>query len=346
MWVIALRDLQMRRRRFVVAVIAVGLVFAITLLLDGFTQSLHNEVDRTVHAFDADSWLVPAGSSGPFTPDHLVSATAATRATVHGARSVWPILALGTSITKDDGGDPVNVNVIGTAERIPLQSGRWAVGPGEVVANDDLGVGIGRTLTISKHRFTVVGRTAHLRYFAGTNSLFLPIDVAQRVFVFGSPLATGFVVRGAVRGPLPRAVTAMTNAEVITSLRRPVKVASSTIGFVDILLWIVAAGIIGTILYMTSVERLRDFAALKAIGARNGQLFVGIAAQALVLSIASGLVAWVGAQLLAPVFPIIVEIPIRSYPLTMGVAIAVGLLGSVAGVRRAMTIDPALAFGG
>ena len=78
MWVIALRDLQMRRRRFIVAVIAVGLVFGITLLLDGFVASLSNEVDRTVRAFHADSWLVPAGSSGPFTPDHLVAESAAT----------------------------------------------------------------------------------------------------------------------------------------------------------------------------------------------------------------------------------------------------------------------------
>jgi putative ABC transport system permease protein len=69
-------------------------------------------------------------------------------------------------------------------------------------------------------------------------------------------------------------------------------------------------------------------------------------AQALVLSCASALVAWIAAKLLAPAFPMIVEIPLNSYPLTLAVAIAVGLLGSVAGVRRAMAIDPALAFGG
>ena len=65
MWLIAFRDLQMRRRRFAVAILAVGLVFGITLMLDGFDHSLTNEVRRTVGAFKADSWLVPSGSTGP-----------------------------------------------------------------------------------------------------------------------------------------------------------------------------------------------------------------------------------------------------------------------------------------
>jgi putative ABC transport system permease protein len=343
MWVIALRDLQMRRRRFVVAVIAVGLVFGITLLLDGFTHSINNEIRRTVGAFHANTWLVSAGSSGPFTPDHLVAEAVAQPARTRTV-DVSPVLALSTSISTP-GGSRVRVNVIGTNEPVHLQDGRWPSGPHEVVANDDLGVGLGRSLTISNQRFKVVGRTAHLRYFAGTNVLFLPLQVEQRVFVYGQPLATGFVVHGPLN-VVPHGLITMSNAAVMSSLRQPVKAAASTIGFLDILLWIVAAGIMGTILYMTSLERLRDFAALKAIGARNSQVFSGIAVQALVLSIAAGLLAWIVSRLLAPVFPMIVEIPLRSYPLTLAVAIAVGLLGSVAGVRKAMATDPALAFGG
>src|SRR5271168_1831358 len=71
MWLIAFRDLQMRRRRFMVAILAVGLVFGITQILDGFTHSINNEVRRTVAAFGSDSWLVATGSAGPFTADHL-----------------------------------------------------------------------------------------------------------------------------------------------------------------------------------------------------------------------------------------------------------------------------------
>ena len=212
----------MRRRRFMVAVVAVGLVFGITLLLDGFTSAIRNEVTRTVDVFDATSWLVPSGSAGPFTPDHLVNDHAAASAATAGRR-VTPILALATTITKN--GSLVNVNVIGTAEPLKLQSGRWPRASDEVVANDDLGVAVGKQITLSKRQFTVVGRTAHLRYFAGTNILFLRLPDAQRVFVFGQPLATGFVVRGAPPAAVPAGLATLSNAEVIASLRRPIKVA-------------------------------------------------------------------------------------------------------------------------
>jgi putative ABC transport system permease protein len=166
------------------------------------------------------------------------------------------------------------------------------------------------------------------------------------VFLVGQPLATGFTVRGSLPQHLPSGLVSMSNRAVVESLRRPIRVASSAINLLDFLLWIIAAAIIGTILYMSSLERLRDFAALKAIGARNRQVFVGVAAQAIVLSISAGVVALIASRLLAPLFPIKIEIPAHSYPLTIGVAVGVGLLGSIAGVRKAMAIDPALAFGG
>ena len=67
MWRIALRDLQWRRRRFVIAVLATSLVFGMTLLMAGADASLHNEGRRIVAALGADAWLVAGGASGPFT---------------------------------------------------------------------------------------------------------------------------------------------------------------------------------------------------------------------------------------------------------------------------------------
>jgi putative ABC transport system permease protein len=299
----------MRRRRFVVAVLAVGLVFGITLLLDGFNNAINSEVERTIAAFRADSWLVPSGSSGPFTADHLAAEDSET-ALVHSAPSVRlvGVFALTTELDKGRGGF-VGVNVVGVSQPVALRSGRWPRTSRELVANDDLSVGIGRSVTISRRQFTVVGETAHLRYFVGTNVVFMRLVDAQQLFVFGQHVVSGFAVYGAIPGALPKGLVVMTNAQVITSLRRPVKVAASTIAYLDILLWIVAAGIIGTILYMTSLERLRDFAALKAIGARSNQVVIGIAAQALTLAAASAVVAWLAAKVLAPVFPIPVEIP-------------------------------------
>ncbi len=328
-----------------IALVAVGLVFGITLVLDGVSSSITNEVQRTVAEFHADSWLVPKGGSGPFTADHLAPQDAANSLGRTGsAAKAFPMFALTTTIKQS--GRTVNVNIVGVSQPVPLSAGRWPRSDHEVVANDDLGVGIGQSITVSGRRFTVVGQTAHLRYFAGNSMLFMRLAAVQGLFVYGQPIASGFAVHGVLAGPPPKGLVVMTNAQVRQSLLNPVSDASSMITYMDVLLWIVAAGIIGTILYMTSLERLRDFAALKALGARTRQLVTGIGVQALVLSVASAAIAWVVAAVLGPFFPIPAEIPFRSYPLILVVAIIVGLLSSVAGVRKAIAIDPALAFGG
>src|SRR3954451_13318603 len=74
---IALRDLQWRRRRFLIGVIATGLVFALALLITGMGASFHNEVRRTVKTIGADAWVVPKGGSGPFTASNAVPASTA-----------------------------------------------------------------------------------------------------------------------------------------------------------------------------------------------------------------------------------------------------------------------------
>ena len=49
----ALRDLQWRRRRFVIAMAGVALVFAMGLIMTGLSESFSLEVDRTLDAVGA-----------------------------------------------------------------------------------------------------------------------------------------------------------------------------------------------------------------------------------------------------------------------------------------------------
>src|SRR4029453_1977479 len=80
MWRVALRDLQWRRRRFVIAVLATSLVFGMTLLMTGATATLYHEGRRIVAALGADAWLVADGASGPFTTSTPTPAAAADQA--------------------------------------------------------------------------------------------------------------------------------------------------------------------------------------------------------------------------------------------------------------------------
>ena len=85
---------------------------------------------------------------------------------------------------------------------------------------------------------------------------------------------------------------------------------------------------------------------MKATGAGNTPLLAGLALQALVLSAAAAAVAVVLARPLEAGFPFNIEIPSSAYVVLLVVALVVGFVASMAGLRRAVRVDPAVAFGG
>src|SRR4029077_11624063 len=62
----ALRDLQWRRRRFIIAIVGTGVVFAMTLVLTGLANGFTVEAHDTVDDAGVDHWMIPSGAAGPF----------------------------------------------------------------------------------------------------------------------------------------------------------------------------------------------------------------------------------------------------------------------------------------
>ena len=67
MLAITFRVLIYRYRQFLIAVVGAGVVFAMALLLTGMANSFRVEVDNTVESVGAEAWVLPDGSTGPFT---------------------------------------------------------------------------------------------------------------------------------------------------------------------------------------------------------------------------------------------------------------------------------------
>jgi putative ABC transport system permease protein len=347
MWIVAFRDLEARRRRVAIGVVATALVFAITLLLAGVSAAMKNEIRRTVGSLRVDAWVLPKGVTGPFTSWRtLAAARASDVAREPGVTAAAPVVLFRqttrTPAIKD-------VNVIGyepgSLGGPPIASGRSLAHDGEIIVDRKLGKHIGEVVTLTGKPFHVVGITHGLTYFAGIPATFVTLHDAQRLVYEGAPFATAIVTRG-VPKQLPADLTAVDNAHVRSDLARPVRQAASTIGFLNILLWIIAAGIIGAILYMSALERIRDFAVMKATGASNRFVTSVLGTQAVVLAVASAVIALVVSLALQPLVPMSVEVPASAYALLFVVAIVVGLVASIAGLRRAVSVDPALAFGG
>ncbi len=342
----SLRDLQWRRRRFAIGIVATGLVFALALVITGISSSFRNEVTRTVKTFDADAWIVPVDASGPFTTSGAfpttVEAAVAAQPGVHAAAPV-AVLHFAVHTPELHGLNVIGV-VPGATGAPKVRRGHELSAPGQLALDASLGLQLGDILRIATTDFTVVGETSGVTYFAGQPVGFVSLADAQRLACLGQPLASAVVTRG-VPARAPGGFRVMRDSEVKADLHRPLGNASQTIDLVRVLLWLVAAGIIGSIVYLQAIERSRDFAVMKATGTTNRALMGGLAVQATVLSAFSAVVAVVLAQLLKPLVAMRVEIPWSAYVLLPLVAIVVGLLASFTGLRRTEAVDPALAFG-
>src|ERR1700721_773319 len=66
MLITALRDMQWRRWRFVIAIVVTGLVFAMTLVLTGLANGFRVEDERPVASLGGDMFLIKSGATGPF----------------------------------------------------------------------------------------------------------------------------------------------------------------------------------------------------------------------------------------------------------------------------------------
>ena len=191
----------------------------------------------------------------------------------------------------------------------------------------------------------MVGTVSGQRLYAGLPVVYIPLEDAQSMAAFGQPVATAFLYP-APPTTVPAGLKTMSNSEVKTDVLRPLQDAMSSIAFVRVLLWIVAATIIGSLLYLQATERTRDFAVFKATGTSTVDIGAGLALQAVVLSLAAAVLAALLATVLAPLFPMPVEIPTSAFLLLPIVTVTVGLLASLIALRRTATVQPALAFGG
>jgi putative ABC transport system permease protein len=325
--------------------VATGLVFGITLLLAGISSGFHNEVDRTVASFHADSWIVPNSAPGPFTTSATFpAAVAAQVAKSPGVREADPMVV--TSLTLRSA-TPTAIFVMGTAIGgigPKATTGRDARHSGELVVDSTLGKDIGQNLEVSGHEFRVVGTYKGNTVFAGEPTAVMPIEDAWAISFASQPLATSVITRGQPSSA-PIGFHIVTPSGAAADLARPVQSSTGTIGFLSVLLWIVAGGIIGSIVYLTVIERARDFAVLKATGFASFSLFLSLAIEAIVIAIAAAVVATVMAIALHGVLTLGVEISLSTYAALFGIAVVVGVLASLVGLRRAIGVDPALAFG-
>ncbi|MGI9125051.1 MAG: ABC transporter permease [Mycobacterium sp.] len=340
----ALRDLQWRKRRFVIAIVGTGLVFAMTLVLTGLANGFRVEATRTVDSLGVDAFLVKNGATGPFLGS---SAFPANKLQVPGVQTAVPLVY--GSATMPAGESARSGTVFGAPEKGPgmpaVKEGRPPSEPHETSVSSTMDQPIGATIEVGGRNLQVVGIVDDSTALAGQPNVFLTVAGAQKLLFSGQQLISSIGVVGVPeRAPSGFKLVGRTGA--IDDLLRALSGARQAMSLMAGLLWVVAGMIVGSMIYMSALERTRDFAVFKAVGVPTRSILAGLAMQAIIVAVLSALLGGVLSVLLGPLFPMRVDIPRIAFILLPIVAITIGVLASLAGLRRAVVVDPAMAFGG
>ena len=184
-----------------------------------------------------------------------------------------------------------------------LQDGTLPTVLDEAAIDDSSGVAAGETIEMGGNTYTVTGRTDGTTMFAGMPIVFLPIESAQAVLYREQPLAAAVLLDGEPSA-VPEGFHTLDNEAIAVDALRPLERAVSSVNMIRVLLWLVAALIIGTMTYLSALERRRDVAVLKAVGASTRQLGTSIALQGALVALLAAVVAAGLQVLVVPVFPL------------------------------------------
>jgi putative ABC transport system permease protein len=122
--------------------------------------------------------------------------------------------------------------------------------------------------------------------------------------------------------------------------------ASKQILMFLIILAIVSAAIVAFIIYTMTMNKVREIAVLKLIGAKNLTIAAMIMQQAIGLGLIGFMVGKMAATLWAPVFPKYVLLLTGDAVKGLFIVMAICIIASTIAIRAALKIDPATAIGG
>lgn len=376
---LAWRDVRHNLFRFALTCFGLSLLLSVVMAMIGIYRGIVVEALAVARGHGIDVWVVEANTRGPFAeasriPGDIREAIARL-AGVEAAGAVTYQLA-----EANYRHGKVRLYVIGYEPGRPggppeIVAGR-NVGKShyEIVLDERSRIPIGERIGLGRTLFTVVGHTRGQVGSGGDPTAFMTLLDAQKLqFDLAPPAARIQAARGApdasrdtvnavlARVATPHAsadvvadaarrwkhLTAMTQAEQEEILTRSlVNRARQQIGMFTVILLTVTTVVIALIIYTMTMEKLKQIATLKLIGAPDRTIVGMIIQQSLALGLIGFLVGAGVVSFAKDHFPRRVILEADNILSLGGVVVIVCLLASMLGVRAALKIDPATALGG
>ena len=375
---LALKDIRHGLFRFVLTCFGLGLLMTVVLAMIGIYNGLVADALAVVEAPAADVWVVEAGTKGPFAEASSIPAdsrdTVARMPGVAEAGAInyqtieAPFLdrALRLYIIGYETGRPGGPQVI--AEGRGIGTSHF-----ELVADRKTGLVLGDTIRLGRNRFTVVGLVEGAMNSGGDPAVYMTLADAMALQTELAPAdqrvqaarGAGAVKSASVAAVIVR-ITPGADVDLLTATLRQwkhlaalsqieqenillasvVDKARRQIGLFLGILLAVSAVVIALIIYTMTMEKLKQIATLKLIGAPDRTIIGLIVQQSLILGTAGWGIGLVLILLVKDVFPRRVVLEPFNVAVLAGIIVVVCLAASGLGVRAALKVDPATALGG
>ena len=366
---LAFRNLFQNKTRLVISVGGVALALLLMLSLDAIFTGVERQVTAYIEHSGADVWVSQADVRNMHMASSSLPDSIARKVEyVPGVDSVTPILYLTNNVVS--GEERSLAYIIGLPENAEfggpwsISSGQGLPGEGETILDRNIaeksGIGLGDEVEILGREFEVTGLSE------GTSSpvnsvAFISKDDFEEMrgsydnFSFllvkvrngESPAAVAARIQAQVRD-----VTAQTREDFATQERQVVKdMSTDVITIMNMIGFLIGLAVMALTVYTSTLSRRPEYGMLKALGARNTDLYLTVLTQAMLSVILGFLFGLIITLLLTVVVPIVgsnlaLEVS-RSSILRVGsVSLVIAAISAMIPIRQIAGLDPAMVFRG
>lgn len=366
---LAFRNLFQNKARLVISVGGVALALLLILSLDAVFTGVERQVTAYIENSGADIWV----SQEDVFNMHMASSSLPDSVArkikfVPGVDSATPIHYLTNNVVA---GDERNLAyIIGLPEGTEfggpwsISSGRSLPAEGEVIINRNVagksGIALGDEVEILGEEFEVVG------FSEGTSSLVNSVAfISMKDFenMRGSYDTISFLLVKVSDGESPqvvaarieaqvRDVTAQTRDEFSAQERKVIKdMSTDVITIMNLIGFLIGLAVMALTVYTSTLSRRKEYGMLKAIGARNRDLYFTVLAQA-ILSVTLGFLFGLTITfLLSLTIPylgssLVLEVSRVSLLKVSSVSLVIAAISAMLPIRQIAGLDPAMVFRG
>lgn len=366
---LAFRNLFQNKIRLVISVGGVALALLLILSLDAIFAGVEKQITAYINHSGADIFVSQlnvrnmhmASSSLPITKVNAVES-------VPGVSSVTPILYLSNMVVV---GDERNLAyIIGLPENARmggpwnLPVGRGNPGSGEAVIDRNIaeksGVGVGDYVEILGTKFKLVGLSEDtttlvnsvafisLTDFASLRGSF---DTVSFLLVKIDPGESSVDMAARIETQVPQ-ITAETTASFAAQEKRVVKdMSTDVITIMNLVGFLIGLAVMALTVYTATLARRKEYGVLKALGAKNHNLYQAVMAQAflsVVLGFTTGLIFTLLISRIVPLLGINLAMEVTGSSLIKvgSVSLVIACLSALLPIRQIAELDPAMVFRG